>query len=83
MLKFIYTIFDEKSGIYSDPYTAVNQATAERDFSYACTQEVNSNLYRHKMDYHLLQLGEYDDSEGTFTTNRKLIISGSQLINKE
>lgn len=82
MIKIIYTIFDEKSGLYSDPYTAINIATAERDFTYACTKDTATHLYRHRMDMHLIKLAEYDDEQGVFTISRQLLISGSQLISQ-
>lgn len=80
MIKTIFTIFDEKSGVYSDPYTSINEETAIRDFTYACTQEESSNLNRFTIDFHLFQLANYDDQEGTFTINKKLLLSGSQLL---
>lgn len=80
MIKLVYTIFDEKSGIYSDPYTAPNEELAIRDFTWACTQEPDSTLFRFTIDYHLFKLAEYDDLQGTFTINKKLLISGSQLL---
>lgn len=80
MNKLLYTVYDEKGGIYSDPMTALNEESAIRDFTYACTQDENTYLYRHTIDYHLFKIAEYDNQEGTFTINKKLLISGTELL---
>lgn len=80
MIKVTLAVFDEKSGIYSDPFNSLTTETAIRDFTYAVTQEQNSQLYRYPMDFHLFQIATYDDQNGTYTPHRQLLTSGSQLI---
>lgn len=83
MKKLLFTIFDEKTGLYGNIYTAINLEQAIRDFSYACINDQNSELYRYTKDFHLIQLGEFDDLVGEIelemVTNR-VVLSGLDLI---
>lgn len=80
MQKSLFTIFDEISGVYCNPFISINDDTATRDFKYACTQDVTSDLYRHKQDFHLIRIGDYDDETGEIKNDRTIICSGINLV---
>lgn len=80
MQKILYAIYDVKSGVYSDPYSAINAEIAIRDFTYACTQETESNLYRHAQDYILYQVGNYQDTNAAVTADLSQLITGASLL---
>lgn len=70
MIKKVFTVFDEKSEAYLQPFflDTIGQATrAMTD----CCNDPNHAFYRHTSDYTLFLLGEYDDSTGQFITDQK------------
>lgn len=72
MIKKVFTVYDEKSQAYLQPFflDTVGQATrAMTD----CCNDPNHAFCRHTADYTLFQLGEYDDSKGVFSGKKKLI----------
>lgn len=56
---FLYTIYDKCSGLYSEPFTSVNDDVAKRRFKQIC---VNSPTMAG--DLQLYKLGEYNSSTG-------------------
>lgn len=79
MKKIICAIYDEKAGIFFNPYVSINIETATRDFVHAVTQESDSPLYRYPLDHHLYQLGHIDDCDGHIVPDKQLVISGQQV----
>lgn len=62
MIRGIYTVRDEASGLYMTPTASITNEVAIRDFDYA----VQSNdLMRYKPeDFSLWHIGDYDDATG-------------------
>ncbi|AXH75313.1 MAG: nonstructural protein [Microviridae sp.] len=60
MIKFLYTVYDSKARTYSNPFTAVNQQVAIRDFTQAAN-DINSQIHQFPGDFKLLEIGEFDD----------------------
>lgn len=68
MQKFIFSVYDMKSKVFSIPFFSVNQATALRDFERAC-RDVNSDLNAFPNDFSLYELGSFDDNTGLISTH--------------
>lgn len=70
MIKKVFSVYDEKSNAYLQPFffDTVGQATrAITD----CITDTNHSFSRHTADYTLFLLGEFDDSTGVFTVDTK------------
>lgn len=63
MIKQIFSVCDNKSGVFSNPFTSVNQDTAIRDFAYEVNQG-KSEINRYPEDFALYYLGSFDDMTG-------------------
>ncbi|AXH76657.1 MAG: nonstructural protein [Microviridae sp.] len=81
MQKLLLAIFDIKSGVYSNPYTALNNDLALRDFTYACTQESDSELYRYTKDFDLVKIGTYDDTTLEIIPDMQILLYGADIQN--
>lgn len=66
MKKAVFSVYDNKAAVYSNPFYAVNVAVASRDFAQACNDR-NSGLAIHPDDYSLYQVAVFDDDSGLFT----------------
>lgn len=60
----IYSIYDSKSQLYSQPFYSMNNATAIRSFTLPCN-EPGHDFNRFPADYTLMCIGEWDDRTGT------------------
>lgn len=65
MKKCVFSIYDKKAGIYSNPFTSVRKEAALRDFAHITNEEGN-DINRCPEDYDLYQLGVFDDETGLF-----------------
>lgn len=72
MIKKVFTIFDEKSEAYLQPFFLDTTGQAIRAIT-DCINDPNHQFSRHTSDYTLFQIAEYDDSKGIFTESRHLI----------
>lgn len=62
MIKGLYTVRDEASGLYMTPTTSMTNEVAIRDFDYALK---SNELMRFKpTDFSLWKIGDYDDVTG-------------------
>lgn len=68
MIYGMYSIYDKVTGNYSEPFLAVNNATAERRFNY--TMEHSKMI---SADCQLYMLGEFDSSIGVINAVDKPI----------
>jgi len=75
MQKFLYSVFDSKSRIFSTPFTSVNQFTALRDFSRAST-DPTSDINKFPEDYTLYELGSFDDNSGVIAPHAQALNLG-------
>lgn len=66
MLFNVYTIYDSKTKAYSKPFYAINEAVAMRSIVDLLTNG-DSDPRRHPEDFHLYEIGIFDDSTGSFT----------------
>ena len=70
MISKVFAVLDTKVKAYMAPWLQANVPSGVRAFTDACLDENPSNQFRkHPHDFVLMELGEFDDSTGTFTTN--------------
>lgn len=62
-MKVMCSVHDSCSGIYGDPFTTVNTASAIRGFSDAVNGS-ESDLTKHPEHFTLWHIGDYDPSTG-------------------
>lgn len=78
----IYSVFDNKAGIYARPFFARDDAEAIRAFAYNGKTDnfMKSNL----ADYDLFKLGSFDDLSGDISIDcRKNLANLASLIKEE
>lgn len=60
MIKEMYTVFDNKSKAYLEPFLTHNKETAMR-IVINCLRDPNHSFAKNPEDYQLFFLGKYDD----------------------
>jgi len=70
MVKKIFSIYDEKSEAYLQPFFLDTDGQAVRAIV-DCLNDSNHNFARHSADYTLFALGEFDDQDATLTVNKR------------
>lgn len=70
MIKKVFTVYDEKSEAYLQPFFLDTVGQAIRAIT-DCVSDPNHQFCRHTSDYTLFQLGDFDDSTGQFTDEKK------------
>lgn len=63
MKQIVYSVFDDKAGVYGTPIFVNSQGIAVRSFSDA-VKESGSVFARHASDYKLYRIGEFDNVSG-------------------
>lgn len=69
MIKKMFSIYDEKSEAYLQPFFLDTHGQAVRAIV-DCLSDPQHNFSRHSADYTLFVLGEFDDKDGTVTINK-------------
>ena len=64
----IYSIFDKKSDVYSNPMFFKKDGEATRTFS-DITNDPKTTLYNHPEDYSLYMIGYFNDNSGELIKN--------------
>ena len=79
-----YSVFDNKAISYKPPFTAVNDAVAQRLFTEACF-DTETQVSRHPNDYALYRLGSYDPISGIIKPEEMpiQIITAIAVVNQE
>lgn len=67
MIIKMYSVYDLKSALYSQPFGSHNDGTAIRAFTDRAKREGTAES-QHPEDYGLYYVGDYDDSKGLFTS---------------
>lgn len=75
MIKYMFSVYDTKARNYSNPFTAINQQVAIRDFTQA-VNESSSQLNKFPDDFKLIEVGEFDDENCTFDIHKEPINLG-------
>ena len=63
----VFSIFDEKARIFSNPFFMPHAGEALRSFG-DLVQDKSSRIAKHPEDYKLYHLAEYDDCSGSFVS---------------
>lgn len=61
--KYLYSVYDKRSGMFSDPFVAVTDQVALRDFQKSCSIN-GSPLNDFAEDYSLVRLGSFGLESG-------------------
>ncbi|AXH76683.1 MAG: nonstructural protein [Microviridae sp.] len=75
MVKYLFSVYDSKARTYCNPFTAINQAVAIRDFTQAA-HDPASHINKFPTDYTLVELGEYDDENATMNLHQNPVVLG-------
>ncbi|QXP08360.1 MAG: nonstructural protein [Arizlama microvirus] len=62
----VFSIFDDKAQIFSNPFFMPHTGMATRAFA-DLVNDGQSNVAKHPSDFKLYQIGEYDDVSGLLT----------------
>lgn len=62
-MKRLYSVFDDKSATFTDPFVAITKGVAARWFLDSCEDE-RIPMSKHPEDYTLFDLGEWDEEKG-------------------
>lgn len=81
----IFAVLDAAAGCYSKPFFMPNSAVAARSFSDEVNRsDPNNNLHAHPGDFSLVDLGTFDDVEGTFQLHeQKQTIAQAASLKRE
>lgn len=74
MQTFLYAVFDNKALVFSQPFSAVNDAVAIRIFCGAATGD--TAIANNPQDFVLYRLGSFQDVTGVITPEAQLINLG-------
>lgn len=75
MVYELYSIYDKKAGMYSNPQVEINQECAERRFHFILQQSVSQGI--EPTDCELYKIGTFDSIKGTIEALEKpLFVSG-------
>lgn len=66
MVLKVYSVYDEKAQAYHTPYFFPNDGIAQRGFSDVAMDQ-KTEICRHKEDYSLYLIGEYDNTSAVLT----------------
>lgn len=65
MIKYVYSVYDQKAGLFSTPFYQVRREAAQRDFGRA-TNDPGNVIYDNPSDFDLFELGTWEDESGIF-----------------
>lgn len=68
----IYTIYDNKSKLFNNPFFQLDAISAKRSFIMACS-DPTSYIHNFPADYDLYELGTYDPEGAGFTLHSEPI----------
>ena len=72
MIKGLYTVRDEASGLFMELQCNANHDVAIRNFDYAMLK--NDMMAFHPEDFSLWYIGDYDDTTGIITAKNPQIL---------
>ena len=79
----VFCVFDTKAGVYHPPFLTHNRATAMRMLTNVVGDR-NHAFSQHPHDYHLFELGEFEDSSGAFDVHApEQVCMLAELLTKE
>lgn len=79
MIRHVYSIFDSKVGIYTQPFHCIADGEALRAFSDAANAK-DHYVGRHPADYTLMKIGNFNDETGRYIALDAFINLGNAQI---
>jgi len=82
MLKQLYSVRDNVACYFNNMWVAHNEDHAKRQMADALAQDQNNAMSQHPEDFHLYQMGTYNDNDGTVNTvdcPRRIIVLSDLL----
>ena len=84
MKQIVCAVYDSQAKAYARPIFVPAVGLAIRSFMDEVNRQAPDNtLNQHPQDFHLAQLGEYDEDTGTFTNHEpvpKILLRGNDAI---
>lgn len=79
----VFSIYDSKAEAFLQPFFSPTAATAVRGFERAA-QDESTDFHRYAGDYSLFEIGEWDQSQGTWIAHEAKINLGlaSQFLGR-
>lgn len=79
-MKYVFSVFDKKAGVYCTPFVSHSTATATRDFGQA-VNDPNSQVCKYASDFELFELGAWDEDSGQIQTTQLpvFVVNGASL----
>jgi hypothetical protein len=65
-----FSIFDDKATVFNTPFFSINESVARRDFT-RLVQDESSIIHVSPVDFHLYEVGSFDDDSGIFAVYDK------------
>lgn len=78
MLLKIFTVYDSKAEAYLQPFYMQSTGQALRSFE-DTVNDTNTQFHKHAADFTLFEIGNFDDSTGTFKISESKTNLGSAL----
>lgn len=84
MTKVVCAVFDSAVQAYSQPFFVRSTGEAVRSFSDEVNRPDQANaLYQHPDDYILWQLATFNDDEGIFLAEKRVLVRGKDAIKEK
>lgn len=80
MVYELYSIYDKKAGMYSNPQVEINQQCAIRRFNYILQQSVSQGI--EPTDCELYKIGTFDSDKGTIEALEKPLFVCGGVVNE-
>ncbi|AXH77039.1 MAG: nonstructural protein [Microviridae sp.] len=79
-MKYVYSVFDKKAGVYCTPFVSHSDATATRDFRQA-VNDPSTQVCKYASDFELFCLGAWDEDVGSLqpTASPVFVVNGMSL----
>lgn len=80
MVYELYSIYDKKAGMYSNPQVEINQQCAIRRFNYILQQSASQGI--EPTDCELYKIGTFDSDKGTIDSLEKPLFVCGGVVNE-
>ena len=75
----MFSVYDTKAEAFLQPFFSLSRGTAMREFSEAANQP-DHQFFRHAADYHLFELGTFDQVKGEVELSAPKVELGNALM---
>jgi hypothetical protein len=83
MILKVFSVADSAAGAFMQPFFSISQGAAIRSFVDA-VNDANHEFHKHAADYTMFLLGEFDDANGSFSTQDPVkILTAFEVLIKD